>query len=196
MRKIDGETDGLRERGGAAGRALGAFLALLLLGGLATGCAGGGPGSSYGADESVEIEEEAPLGGEALAQRRMDLDRAWRDLLHFDATVQSLSDRRDSRSVALLDDFLSQYLAEHLDPLLRPAWQSTHPEVMALDANLRFMKAQILTDMRYTRKVQRAIEDIEIRYQGRESMLVQYPVGEQHPLGEALTMLREDKWGS
>ena len=140
------------------------------------------------------VEEEAPLGGEALARRRLDLARAWRDLLHFEDTMQSLVDRRDSRGVAILDNYLSQYMGEHLDPLLRPQWQSSHPEVMALDANLRFMKAQILADMRYTRRVQSSIEDIEIRFQGRESMLVEYPVGEQRPLGEALQILRDHKW--
>ena len=80
--------------------------------------------------------------------------------------------------------------------MLAPAWQSSHPELMALDANLRFMKAQLLADMRYTRRVQDAIEDIEIRFMGREGMLVEYPVGEQRPLGEALVLLRESKWNS
>jgi hypothetical protein len=126
----------------------------------------------------------------------MDLDRAWRDLLHFDTTMQSLVDRKDSRSVALLDGFLSQYMEQHLDPLLHPMWQSTHPEVMALDANLRFMKAQILADMRYTRRVQDSIDDIEARFRGREGMLVEYPPGEQRALGEALMLLRESKWDS
>jgi hypothetical protein len=156
-------------------------------------------GCAAGSDPALEdslaaIEDEAPLGGEALAQRRMDLSRAWRDLQHLDATMQSLVDRRDSRSVALLDGYISQYLEEHLDPMLRPAWQSTHPEVMAVDANLRFMKAQILADMRYTSKVQDSIEDIEERFLGREGMLVEYPVGEQRPLGEALDMLADQKW--
>lgn len=159
------------------------------------GCASGG---SADFDEAMDaaVEEEAPLGGEALARRRLDLARAWRDLLHFDETMQSLVDRRDSRSVALLDGFLDQYMSEHLDPMLRPMWQSTHPEVMALDANLRFMKAQILADMRYPRRVQQSIEDIETRFEGRESMLVEYPVGEQQSLGEALEVLRERKWNS
>ena len=67
---------------------------------------------------------------------------------------------------------------------------------MALDVNLRFMKAQILADMRYTRKVQRAIDDIQNRYLGRENMLVEYPVGEQRPLGEALELLRTQKWNN
>lgn len=159
------------------------------------GCAGGGRDALFEDGLGVRPSDEAPLTGEALAQRRTDLDRAWRDLRHFDATIQSLADRRDGRSIALLDDFLSQYLFEHLDPLLAPDWPSSHPELMELDANLRFMKAQILTDMRYTRLVQRAIDDIEGRFQGRENMLVEYPAGEQHALGEALTILREQKWG-
>lgn len=170
---------------------LGKILCALMMAQL-VGCAAG----MDPVDEASNVErlDEAPLGGEALAQRRMDLARAWRDLLHFDATMQSLVDRRDSRSVALLDGYLAQYMEQHLDPMLRPAWQSTHPEVMALDANLRFMKAQILADMRYTRKVQASIEDIEVRFRGREGMLVEYPIGEQRPLGEALDLLAEQKW--
>ena len=172
------------------GLAAALFLALPLF-----GCAAG---SEPDFDEMANeiAEEEAPLGGEALAQRRTDLMRAWRDLLHFGATMQSLVDRKDSRSVAQLDGFLDEYMATHLNSLLRPAWQSTHPEVMALDANLRFMKAELLAEMRYTRKVQEAIEDIEERFTGREGMLVEYPVGEQRSLGEALTLLRERKWSS
>lgn len=159
------------------------------------GCAAG---MDPDADARVEkaIEEEAPLGGEALAQRRMDLGRAWRDLLHFESTMESMVDRKDSRSVALLDSFLDEYMGRHLDGLLRPQWQSSHPEVMALDANLRLMKTEILAQMRYTRRVQESIEDIEARFTGRESMLVEYPIGEQRALGEALQMLRDRKWSS
>jgi hypothetical protein len=160
------------------------------------GCAGGVEPTGLDEMERTAAAEEAPLGGEALARRRLDLDRAWRDLIHFDVTMQSLSDRKDSRGVALLDGFLDQYMSEHLDPLLLPLWQSSHPEVMGLDANLRFMKAQVLSEMRYPRRVQETIDDIAIRYQGRESMLVEYPVGEQRPLGEALDLLRNNKWQS
>ncbi len=170
-----------------------AWLGPLLLAAQLVGCA---PGMDPAFEEEFDaaVEEEAPLGGEALAQRRTDLDRAWRDLLHFDETMQSLVDRKDSRSVSLLDAFLSQYMGQHLDPLLRPRWQSAHPEVMALDANLRFMKAQILAGMRYPRRVQQAIDDIQRRFEGRESMLIEYPAGEQRPLGEALELLRDQKW--
>jgi hypothetical protein len=171
------------------------WLAPFLLLGQLSGCAAGMDAAHEEATMTAS-EEEAPLGGEALAQRRLDLTRAWRDLLHFDETMQSLVDRKDSRSVALLDTYLSQYMGEHLDPLLRPQWQSSHPEVMALDANLRFMKAEILAEMRYTRRVQETIDDIQARFAGRESMLVEYPVGEQRSLGEALELLRGRKWNS
>ncbi len=169
------------------------WLASVLLSAQFMGCAAGmDPAFEDAMNQAVA--EEAPLGGEALARRRLDLTRAWRDLLHFDDTMQSLIDRRDSRSVALLDGFLAQYMAQHLDPLLRPYWQSSHPEVMALDANLRFMKAQILADMRYPRRVQQSIDDIENRFEGRETMLIEYPVGEQRSLGEALELIRDQKW--
>jgi len=191
MREIIGT--GERRSSGAAGAGAVVVVAMLTAG-MLMGCAGGRD-ALFEDGLGGRPTDEAPLTGEALAQRRMDLDRAWRDLRHFDVTLRSLTDRRDGRSIALLDDFLSQYLFEHLDPLLAPGWQSAHPELMELDANLRFMKAQILTDMRYTRLVQRAIDDIEGRFQGRENMLVEYPAGEQHALGEAITILREQKWG-
>jgi hypothetical protein len=171
------------------------WLAPFLLSAQLFGCATG-MDANYEDVAMTAAEEEAPLGGEALARRRLDLARAWRDLLHFDETMRSLVDRRDSRSVAILDGYLAQYMGQHLDPLLQPRWQSTHPEVMALDANLRFMKAQILADMRYPRRVQKAIDDIQIRFEGRENMLVEYPVGEQRSLGDALELLRDHKWNS
>lgn len=171
------------------------WLAAFLLSGQLSGCAVG-MNPAYEEAMDAAVKEEAPLGGEALARRRLDLTRAWRDLLHFDETMQSLVDRRDSRSVAMLDGFLAQYMGQHLDPLLRPLWQSSHPEVMALDAKLRFMKAQILADMRYPRRVQQSIDDIQARFEGRESMLIEYPAGEQRSLGEALELLRDHKWNS
>lgn len=171
------------------------WLASFLLSGQLFGCAAG-VDRAYEDAAMTAAEEEAPLGGEALARRRLDLTRALRDLLHFNETMESLVDRKDSRSVALLDGYLAQYMGQHLDPLLRPRWQSSHPEVMALDANLRFMKAQILAEMRYPRRVQQAIDDIEARFEGRESMLIEYPVGEQRSLGEALELLRDRKWKS
>ena len=177
-------------------RLLGLGLAApLLLGLQLSGCASKeGPEGSE-ADQQ-QVLEETSLNGEALSQRRTDLMRAWRDLVHLDETMRGLTDRNDSPSIVLLDNFISEYMGKHLDPLLEPDWQSSHPEVMALDANLRFMKAQLLANMRYPRRVQDSIEDIENRFEGRESMLIEYPVGEQRALGEALEMLLDQKWNS
>ncbi len=163
-------------------------LALALL-----GCAGGPPG--YVRDGAEATVVEAPLGGEALYQRKQDLIRAQRDMTAFHATLASLVDRRDSRGQAVFDAFLVDYMGRHLDPLLGAEWQSTHPEVMATDANLRFLKAEVLVQMRYPRLVQGVIDDIERRYTGQDALLVDYPVGEQSSLVDALALLRDRKWG-
>lgn len=154
-----------------------------------TACAGG-----EGYDLDAAKVSEAPLGGEALVQRKHDLDRAYRDLLHFHATLQSLVDRRDNRSIELFDTFLAGYLGEYLDPLLRAQWQSNHAELAAVDASLRFAKAELLIQMRYPRRVQDTIDDIERRFQGRENLLIEYPIGRQGSLGDGLQILRDRKW--
>ena len=55
---------------------------------------------------------------------------------------------------------------------------------------------QVYLAFTHPRKVQESIDDIEDRFEGRESMLVEYPVGEQRALGEALEILRDQKWNS
>ena len=142
----------------------------------------------------VDATPEAPLGGEALAQRRNDLSRALDDVEHFHATMATLVDRQDASSIALLDDFLERYLSQHVDPMLRPEWQSGSAELAAIDASLRFAKAELLIQLRYPRRVQEAIEDIERRYRGRDSMLVEYPIGKQGTLGDGLEILKDRKW--
>lgn len=145
-------------------------------------------------DRDIAAAEEKPLGGDALAQRKRDLQRAHRDLVHFRATLESLSHRRDRNGSLLFNGFLDAYLGEHLEPLLRAEWQSRHPELMGLDANLRLAKAELLVRLRDPGRVQRTIEDIERRFAGRETMLVEFPIGEQNTLKHSLALLRERKW--
>ena len=78
--------------------------------------------------------------------------------------------------------------------MLSGQWQGRHPEVMALDANMRLMKAEIFIVLRDTRRVQQTIEDITERYEGRENLLVEFPDGEQGTLLEGLQKLQQDKW--
>ena len=69
---------------------------------LLAGCAALAPGCISDeriADDWVakasKREASAPLGGEALAQRKLDLDRSYRDLGHFLATLDGLHRRND-----------------------------------------------------------------------------------------------------
>lgn len=146
-------------------------------------------------DPRVEvIASEAPLGGAALDQRKHDLDRAYRDLVHIHRTMQSLIDRKDGRALSELDRFVDRYLDVHLAPLLTADWQSSHPELMARDASLRFVKAEVLIQMRYPGRVQDVRDEIERRYQGQQDLLIEYPIGKQGTLGKGLEILSNRKW--
>ncbi len=139
-------------------------------------------------------EESAPLGGEGLAQRKRELDRAQRDLEHFHATLQGLRHRNDHGSFQQFVGFLDTYLGRHVDPLLASQWQSGHPELMAFDANLRLVKAELLIHMREPGRAQRVVDELRERFQGRENMLVDFPVGERSTLEEAIQALSRRKW--
>jgi len=147
---------------------------------------------SFGVPSAAE--ESTPLGGEALALRRRDMQRAHRDMASFYATLESLHYRRERSGLILFNRFLDAYMGTHLDHLLSAEWQSRHPELMALDANLRLAKADVLIQMRETRRAQQVMDELARRYAGRETMLVEYPIGGQTTLEEALRILRERKW--
>jgi hypothetical protein len=136
----------------------------------------------------------APLGGAALADQRAEMERTHRDLVHFQRTLAGLRDHRERRNFKLFSQFTDAFLALHVDPLLARDWQADHAELAALDANLRFMKADVLMRMRETDRAQDVIDEIALRYRGRGTMLVDYPAGEQHPLDAALDLLRAAKW--
>jgi hypothetical protein len=144
-------------------------------------------------DETVE-EQSTPLGGAALAQRRREMERAYRDMVQQRATLLQLRQREDRNGSMLFGSFLQAYLARHLAPLLRSEWQSRHPELMAVDASLRLIEAEMLVELRDTGRMQRELDELARRYAGRESLLVDYPVGEQTPLGDAIEALRRRKW--
>ena len=103
------------------------------------------------------------------------------------------SGRNASASIQL-SNFLNAFIANHLDPLLRPSWQSEHPELTALDANLRLVKVGVLIQLRDTRRAQQALDEIRRRFEGRETMLVEFPIGSEGSLADALAVLRARKW--
>lgn len=159
-------------------------------------CAGGPEPVDPLAVQTLAIEESAPLGGNALAQRIQEMERAHRDMVHFHATLRSLRYRDERESMDVLGRFLHAYMGLHVDPLLRPEWQSSHAELMGLDANLRFAKANLLLQLREQPSVLDMVEEITDRFRGREDILVDYPIGTQNRLAKALEILRGKKWWS
>lgn len=144
---------------------------------------------------SVPIENEsAPLAGEALGQRKLEMRRAARDLVHFGATVETLRLRRDG---ALRDfqDFMESYVDVQVEPLLVGNESSEDPEVAVLDAQLRLVKADLLIETRDFWTARDVINEIEDIYGARTSMLVDYPVGRQSTLAEAIAYLHERNKG-
>jgi hypothetical protein len=144
--------------------------------------------------QASAAEASAPLGGEALSQRKMDMQRAYRDMVHFDKTLTSLNRRRDRKGRVLFRNFLDRYMGIHLEPMLMGEWQSRHPELTALDVNLRLAKAELLIQLRERGRAQSVIDEIAHRYEGREDMLVGYPLGGQSRLGDALEAIESRKW--
>lgn len=145
-------------------------------------------------DEAGSRAEEAPLGGEALAQRKLDMQRALGDLGAFNQTLTSLIERRDDAGIEAMEPFVLGYIGQHLDLLIAPTWPSNHPEMAAVDANLRFMKAELLIQLRRTRDVQKVIDDIRERYASRQQMLVDYPLGQQSTVAGGIEKLKNRKW--
>ena len=144
--------------------------------------------------EPTAAEQSTPLGGPALALRKQEMQRAHRDMLHFHTTLESLQQRKDRNGLVLFSQFLDAYMGMHLDPLLQNEWQSRHPELMALDANLRLAKAEVLVEMHSPGRVQEVIEELQKRYAGREDMLVEFPIGKQGTLRDGIKKLSERKW--
>jgi hypothetical protein len=65
---------------------------------------------------------------------------------------------------------------------------------MALDANLRLAKAEVLIQMRSPQRVQDVLDELEKRYRGREDMLVEFPIGKQGTLRDGMKRLSDRKW--
>lgn len=161
---------------------------------LSMGACANDPRSSYVEPPGLTTKDEAAFGGEALSQRKLELERARADLSDFLETLITMKDRNDEESIETYRGFLDRYLLSHIEPLLRAEWQSNHPELIAYDANLRFIHGEILIELAYTGWARDAINEISHRYKQRGNMLIEYPIGNQTTLREALAELRERGW--
>lgn len=150
------------------------------------------------ADELVrrasEARSSAPLGGEALAQRKLELERSFRDLSHFNATLESLYRRSDRNGLVQFGEFVDHYLSKQVLPILEGEWQSRHPEMAVRDADVRLAVAELWFRIGATSRTDRMLDEIERRYQGREDMLVSYPLGSQGTLRQGVDRLRNRSW--
>jgi len=167
----------------------------LLLVALASACAKD-PRGIYAAQMEPISSSETAFGGEALAQRKLELVRALSDMQNFHKTLESMADRRDREGIDQLRGFVDQYMVVHLDPLLAPPWQSSHPELIVYDATLRCLQADVLIKLGYSRWVSDVLDEMVDRYDEHSNMLVDYPAGTQTTLVDALAMLRLKKWNS
>lgn len=136
-------------------------------------------------------EASAPLGGESLAQRKLELDRSYRDLSHFYATVNGLARRNDRSANLVFAQFCDSYIDQHVLPLLEGEWQSRHPEVAVLDANARIAVSAVWARMGAVQSSARMLDEVERRYKGRGEMLVAFPFGSQSTLKQSVARLRK-----
>jgi hypothetical protein len=173
-------------------------LCLAIAGALAftSACATSDPMHAEFAWEETQAKaaSETPLGGQALIHRKRELERAQKDVKFFYQTLTSLRGRRNHSGYMMLGSFMDAYFGLHLGPLLEPTWQSSHPEVMALDVSLRIAEAEMYVQMRDPARAQQVIDDVRSRYEGREGMLVELPNGEQTTVGDAIDSLADRKW--
>ena len=171
-------------------RRLGAVVVLLGCSALAQGCVSDERIADDWVAKANKQEAKAPMGGEALAQRRLDLDRSYRNLGHFLATLDSLHRRNDRNGQLMFAEFADFYVAKHVIPMLEPEWQSRHPELALLDANARFAVVALWTRLGASSSAGHMLDEIERRYKGRGEMLVGYPIGGESTLREAVKHLR------
>jgi hypothetical protein len=141
--------------------------------------------------KASKSEASAPLGGEALTQRKLDLDRTYRDMTHFLTTIDGLHRRNDRAGLVQFTEFADFYVAKHVIPMLEPEWQSRHPEVSTLDANARFAVAAMWAKIGASYSSDAMLDEIERRYKGRGEMLVGYPIGSESTLRDAVARMRK-----
>ncbi len=171
-------------------RTLRTWVAAIACSALAACASSGNRPADFGSTEKA-AEETAPLGGASLDVRRETMGRMYEDLMHFRTSLDHAEQRGDRTTQVALNHFVDAYIGMHLDPMLAGEWQSRHPELWGVDADLRLAKAQVLKRMRERTRADDVLEEIGTRYAGREDMLVHYPPGSQSPLGKAVQLIRD-----
>jgi hypothetical protein len=148
------------------------------------------------ADASGPGTASMPLTGTARRQHVRQMQRALEALFVFRSSVDSLAVRREPRNREVFGDFVEAYMGLQVDALLRDRRHRGQPELVALDANLRIAKADLLIRMHERGRADAVLADATERFRGNERMLIEYPPGKQTTVGKALELLRHKRrWG-
>ena len=167
---------------------------LLAAGVVVAGCTAPPAHLDYFAKSAEAREAESFLAGEALEQRKLSMRRAHRDMKSFFATIESLRRHRKRDEIRLFENFLRPYMATHLERLLSSRDTSWNPELSLLDANLLFAQAAILIELEDRADLVKVIGEIGRRFEGMESMIVEYPVGSENTLADAVLELQRMRY--
>jgi hypothetical protein len=150
--------------------------------------------------EPVPLEDaplarsQKPLGGETLAEKHRAMQRTRDDLVRHLQTLDSLQRRRDRDGLVLFESFITGYMDDHVEPLIAKDWTSRHPELAGLDASIRFVSIEILSKLKAYQRAEALIDEVKLRFRGREDLMVDYPVGKRTSLAEALELVEEQYW--
>jgi succinate dehydrogenase flavin-adding protein (antitoxin of CptAB toxin-antitoxin module) len=148
-----------------------------------------GVGCATVGDEARLREEAIQHSEQRLFQRQRELERARGDLVHFQTTRRHMTDHYSRWGLRGYDRILARFVDERVDPLLANEWQSSHPELARLDADLRLLRVEAQIDMRSRWAARRSLRDIARRYKGQEQMLVSHRPGQRITLAEGLAIL-------
>ena len=168
------------------------LLASMLAGtGLVSSCALGGVGPEpFFARISGAEAVEAPLSGEALAQRKASMRRIRRDLASFRKTLEQLQRHGKTRGVERFEQFARPFIEVRVNPLIAPSDEGSHPELRPFRAELLLSRAVLLDQMGDARSVRATIERLQAEFASLGSMLVVYPTGEAVTLEQSIELLR------
>lgn len=145
--------------------------------------------------EDVEaVRVSKPLGGETLAEKHRTMRRTHDDIVRNLKTLDSMLRRGDKTGIQLLKTSFYAYMDEHVEPLLAKDWTSHHPELAGLDAGVRFVAIEMLAKLQSPHRAEAIIDDVKLRFRGREDLMVDYPVGRRTELAKALELVEEQYW--
>jgi hypothetical protein len=186
------KTTGAKSRASYIGRfaRVGGTLLAIVSVGILSGCALDQGEGDYFQKRDRIAEAEVYTVGQALAQRKAQLRRAHRDLLNIEKTLESLRRHRYTEEINLMQGFVDSYIREQVDPLVSSRKTGWHPELVTLDVNLLIAKGAVLARLGDGPGVSRVIGGLESRFEGFESLLVEYPLNTQSTLEASLDVLR------